>query len=43
MKKVEERMRGCLEPSATAEIKVGSGAGGLTPRPSVQDSVVLTR
>lgn len=43
LKKVEERMRGCLKPSATAEIKVGSGTGGLTLRPSVQDSVVLTR
>lgn len=43
LKKVEERMRGCLKPNATAEIKVGSGAGGLTLRPSVQDSVVLTR
>lgn len=42
LKKVEERQRGCPEPSATAEIAIGSEEGGLTLRPSVQDSVVLT-
>lgn len=28
LKKVEERIRGCLEPSATAEIKVVLGREG---------------
>lgn len=31
-----------MEPSATAEITAGPGAGGLARRP-VQDSVVWTR
>lgn len=41
--KVEKQQKGRPEPSATAEIMVISGEGGLMLGPSVPDSAVLTK